>query len=62
MNQMIDLAPVELILQTISMMIVAAVAAIGVRSYISSNIRAEEAKRNEQETEIWNLRHVMHSY
>jgi len=47
---MVELAEIGLILQTISVMSAATAAVIGVRSYINSNKRAEEAKRKEQET------------
>jgi hypothetical protein len=47
---MVELAEIGLILQTISVMSAATAAVIGVRSYINSNKRAEDAKRKEQET------------
>ena len=47
---MVELAEIGLILQTISVMSAATAAVIGVRSYINSNKRAEEAKKKEQET------------
>jgi hypothetical protein len=47
---MVDLATIGLALQTVSVMSVATAAVIGVRSYINSNKRAEEAKKKEQET------------
>jgi len=47
---MVDLAEIGLILQTISVMSAATAAVIGVRSYINSNKRAEEAKKKEQDT------------
>jgi hypothetical protein len=47
---MVDLAEIELNLQTISVMSAATAAAIGVRSYINSNKRAGEAKKKEHET------------
>jgi hypothetical protein len=47
---MVELAEIGLILQTISVMSAAKAAVIGVRSYINSNKRAEEAKKKEQET------------
>ena len=47
---MVELAEIGLILQTISVMSAATAAVIGVRSYINSNKRVEEAKRKEQET------------
>jgi hypothetical protein len=53
---MVDLAEIGLILQTISVMSAATAAVIGVRSYINSNKRAEEAKRKEQETREMELK------
>jgi hypothetical protein len=47
---MVDLATISLALQTISVMSVATAAIIGLRSYINSNKRTEEAKKKEQET------------
>lgn len=47
---MVELAEIGLILQTFSVMSAATAAVIGVRSYINSNKRAEEAKKKEQET------------
>jgi hypothetical protein len=47
---MVDLAEIGLILQTISVMSAATAAVIGVRNYINSNKRAEDAKKKEQET------------
>lgn len=47
---MVELAEIGLILQTISVMSAATAAVIGVRSYINSNKRAEDAKKKEQET------------
>ena len=48
---MVELAEIGLILQTISVMSAATAAVIGVRSYINSNKRVEEAKKKEQETQ-----------
>src|SRR4030042_6004350 len=45
-----DLAETGPIPQTISVMSAATAAVIGVRSYINSNKRAEEAKKKEQDT------------
>jgi hypothetical protein len=47
---MVELAEIGLILQTISVMSAATAAVIGVRSYIVSNRRAEEARAMELET------------
>ena len=47
---MVELAEIGLILQTISVMSAATAAVIGVRGYLQSNKRAEEAKKKEQET------------
>lgn len=47
---MVDLATISLALQTVSVMSVATAAVIGVRSYINSNKRAEEARKRELET------------
>ena len=47
---MVDLAEIGLILQTISVMSAATAAVIGVRSYINSNKRSEEARKRELET------------
>lgn len=47
---MVDFQIIGLVLQTVSVMSVATAAIIGVRSYLNSNKRAEEAKIKEQET------------
>jgi hypothetical protein len=47
---MVDVQTIGLALQTVSVMSVATAAVVGVRSYINSNKRAEEAKKKEQET------------
>jgi hypothetical protein len=47
---MVDLAEIGIFLQTIGMLSAATAAVIGVRSYINSNKRSEEARKRELET------------
>ena len=47
---MVELAEIGIILQTIGVLSTATAAVIGVRSYVNSNKRAEDAKKKEQET------------
>jgi hypothetical protein len=47
---MVELAEIGIILQTIGVLSAATAAVIGVRSYINSNKRVDEAKKKEQET------------
>jgi len=47
---MVELAEIGLILQTIGVLSAATAAVIGVRSYINSNKRTEEARGRELET------------
>ncbi len=47
---MVGLVEIGIVLQTIGVLSAATAAVIGVRSYINSNKRAEEAKKKEQET------------
>jgi hypothetical protein len=44
---MVDLAEIGIILQTIGVLSAATAAVIGVRGYLESNKRAEEARRRE---------------
>jgi hypothetical protein len=58
---MVELAEIGLILQTISVMSAATAAVIGVRSYINSNKRADEARKKEQETQELALKAQQHN-
>jgi len=58
---MVDLAEIGIILQTIGVLSTATAAVIGVRSYINSNKRAEEAKKKEQETRDLELKAQQHN-
>ena len=53
---MVDVQTIGLALQTVSVMSVATAAVVGVRSYIASNKRVEEAKKKEQETREMELK------